>query len=65
MTRNATSYDPRTMEQRRAHYEVETELAARLRNSSREERRNLYTALYDELYEKVPDHPLLTRPGDV
>jgi SAM-dependent methyltransferase len=51
------------MEQRRSHYDVETELAARLRNSSRQERRSLYTALYDELYERVPDHPLLTRPA--
>ncbi len=63
MSRNSPSYDPRTPEQRRTHYEVETELAARLRHSSRQERQQLYTALYNELYERVPDHPLLTRPA--
>jgi SAM-dependent methyltransferase len=53
--------DVRTAERIRAHYEVERELADRLRNSSRAERRDLYSLVYDELFERVPDHPQLTR----
>lgn len=49
------------MEQLRRHYEIEKKLAARLRHSSREERRHLYTSLYDELHRAVPDQPRLTR----
>jgi SAM-dependent methyltransferase len=41
--------DTRTAAEIRRHYEVERELAARLRNSSREERRTLYGSLYTEL----------------
>ena len=44
----------------RRHYEVEKDLAARLRNSTREERTYLYSSLYDELLQRVPDHPQLT-----
>jgi SAM-dependent methyltransferase len=45
----------------RQHYEVERELSDRLRSASREERRSLYGAVYDELYQRVPHHPQLTR----
>jgi SAM-dependent methyltransferase len=55
--------DARTTERIRAHYEVERELADRLRNASHEERRGLYSLMYDELFERVPDHPQLTRKG--
>jgi SAM-dependent methyltransferase len=51
----------RTIEQLRAHYEIERDLANRLRNASRQERRYLYSSLYDELYKRVPLHPQLTR----
>jgi len=50
----------RTPEQLRNHFEVERELAERLRVSTREERRTLYATLYDELFSRVPDHPRLT-----
>ncbi|MCK4236917.1 MAG: class I SAM-dependent methyltransferase, partial [Candidatus Krumholzibacteria bacterium] len=50
----------RTFEQLREHYRIEKELADRLRNASKEERRYLYIALYDELYRRVPHHPKLT-----
>ncbi len=50
-----------TTEQLRQHYEVEKQLAAKLKRSSREERKTLYTAVYDEMLKKVPLHPLLTR----
>jgi Methyltransferase domain len=48
------------MDPKRAHhYEVEIELADRLRNSSRAERKQLYSSVYEELFRKVPYHPLL------
>ncbi|MFL5657745.1 MAG: polysaccharide deacetylase family protein [Ktedonobacteraceae bacterium] len=43
----------RTLEQLKEHYEIEKELATRLRESSREERRALYASLYDELFRRV------------
>jgi SAM-dependent methyltransferase len=43
------------------HYRVEIELAERLRNAPRAERLGLYGKVYDELYQRVPDHPQLTR----
>lgn len=51
----------RSIERLRHHYEVEKELAARLRGSTREERPALFQKLYQELFERVPDHPRLTR----
>lgn len=51
----------RTMKQLKEHYEIEKELANRLRNANREERGYLYSSLYDELYRRVPLHPQLTR----
>lgn len=45
----------------RHHYEVEKELAARLRSASKEQRSKLYSDAYDELYARVPDHPQLMR----
>lgn len=46
------------------HYMVEKELAARLRSADREERKRLYGHLYDELFERVPDHPQLRSKDD-
>ena len=40
-------------------YEIERELAERLRAASREERILLYSSLYDELFRRVPYHSLL------
>jgi SAM-dependent methyltransferase len=48
----------------RHHYEVEKELAARLRVSSHAERARLYSEVYDELFRRVPDHPQLVRKSD-
>lgn len=43
------------------HYIVEKELARRIKESnSMEERSKIYRYMYDELFEKVPDHPRLT-----
>ncbi len=53
--------DPRAPEQIREHYEIEKGLAARLRAASGEDRRHLYTELYEELYRRVPHHLKLTQ----
>ena len=50
-----------TPEEIREHYEVEKELANKLKQSSKEERKYLYASLYDELFQRVPHHPMLTR----
>lgn len=52
--------EPRSAERVGEHYRIEKELAAKLRAASKEERRVLYTALYDELFRRVPDHPQLS-----
>lgn len=52
--------ESRSPERLRAHYEIERELADRLRAGSFDERAALYTAVYEELFERVPDHPQLT-----
>ncbi len=53
--------ETRTLEQRRQHYEVERELADRLRAATKEQRRRLYTEVYDELFKRVPLHPRQSR----
>ncbi|MFA5793635.1 MAG: class I SAM-dependent methyltransferase [Candidatus Brocadiia bacterium] len=47
--------EKRTVEQLTRHYELEKQLAHKLRNSSQGERKNLYKLLYDELYRAVPE----------
>ena len=54
----------RSHDQLKEHYEVERELATRLRHASREERRTLYAKVYDELYRRIPHHSQLTRKAD-
>lgn len=53
--------ESRTIDRIKVHYEVEKELAARLRASTRAERPQLLGTLYSELFRRVPDHPRLTR----
>lgn len=53
--------DPRTPDRLRHHFEVEKELATKLRSSTRSERLQLFETLYAELFERVPDHPRLVR----
>jgi SAM-dependent methyltransferase len=55
--------DARTPEEVYQHYVVERELAAVLRSSLKEDRMRLYGRLYDELFQRVPTHPQLTRKG--
>ncbi len=53
--------ETRSVEELREHYKVEKELAHCLRNANRDERRELYSSLYDAMYKRVPSHPQLTR----
>lgn len=50
----------RSREQIAAHYMVERELAQRLRDAPASERAHVYGEVYDELFQKVTDHPQLT-----
>lgn len=45
------------MEQIREHYEIEKELANRLKNASKKERMSLYCEVYSEILKRVPSHP--------
>lgn len=54
----------RSPAQVREHYEVEKRLATQLREASKDDRKRLYSELYDELFQRVPYHPLLTRKTD-
>ena len=51
----------RSTEDLREHYEIEKELANRLRHSRREERAAMYAVVYDELFRRLPLHPQWTR----
>jgi methylase of polypeptide subunit release factors len=61
MTQKLMKGESRTIAQIREHYEIERDLAHRLQTASRSERRYLYAALYDEMFQRVPLHPQLTR----
>ncbi len=52
--------DTRPPERLIAHYELERRLADRLRAASRDERSRLYTEVYSELFNSLPDHPQKT-----
>lgn len=54
--------DTRPPERLRAHYDVERELADRVRNAgSWERRREVFATMYDELFTRVPDHPRIAQ----
>ena len=52
--------DGRTLAQIREQYEIEKELANKLRHAPRDQRKGLYTAVYDELFRRIPHHLQLT-----
>jgi hypothetical protein len=54
----------RSKAQIRKHYEIEKALASRLMNADKIERRALYTKLYDELFDRIPDHPQILERQD-
>lgn len=45
---------------RRRHYEVEKELASKLKAAPREQRPHIYRTMYQELLERVPEHARLS-----
>lgn len=57
-------YEKRTLTQLKEQYELEKELAQKLLRATKAERRYLYTQVYNELFQKIPHHPLLTRKRD-
>jgi ubiquinone/menaquinone biosynthesis C-methylase UbiE len=57
--------DGRTTEQIIEHYTLEKELAKQLLNSRKEQRKHLYTALYNQLFQKITHHPQISRKMDV
>jgi 2-polyprenyl-3-methyl-5-hydroxy-6-metoxy-1,4-benzoquinol methylase len=64
MTPHTPAYEPRTDDELREHYEIEKQLANRLRSASREERLKLYGTVYNELFQRVPLHPQLVKKTD-
>jgi SAM-dependent methyltransferase len=56
--------DDRTNEELLQHYQVEVELADRIRRAHKDERRRLYASVYDELFKRVPSHPQLRRKAN-
>lgn len=58
------STESKTEEQIREQYEIEKRLANRLRNASNDERKLLYTKVYDEYFQLIPNHPHLLRKAD-
>lgn len=55
----------RSPERLRAHYRVERRIADRIRAAQgRDERREIFATMYDELFREVPDHPRLLKGED-
>ena len=54
MKTNSSPKDTRSREEIETHYRIEKQLAKRLREASHDERKQLYTRLYAELFERVP-----------
>ena len=51
----------RDKERLRIHYEVEKNIAEKLKAANKEERKAIYRTMYDELFKKIPDHSRLER----
>src|SRR6266849_8279328 len=64
MPMSQTSITSRDAQALKRHYDIERELANRLRAASADQRRGLHRTVYDELYVRVPDHPQNTRKCD-
>jgi SAM-dependent methyltransferase len=56
--------EPRSEEELRRQFQVERELAQRLLSAPREARRSLYSAVYDEFLQRVPQQPLAQQKAD-
>ena len=63
--RSKFSFPPgRTESQYCEHFQVECELADRLRHARESDREALYANVYNELFERLPHHPQLTKQVD-
>ena len=58
------SNEPRTLDELRRQYEIERELARRLREAPALERRRLYGEIYDEIADRLPDQPMVRQSED-
>ena len=56
--------DVRTLDRIKFHYHTERKLADRLRQATSAERGRLYSSLYNELFESIPDHEQLQTRDD-
>jgi SAM-dependent methyltransferase len=61
MAKRTAKQETRTPERLKIHYQIEKQLANRLHQASKEQRKTLYTEVYNELFQQVEDHPQLTR----
>lgn len=57
-------HEDRPMERIREHFQYERELAARLKQADREQRRRLYASLYDEMLQRFPDNGMVSHRDD-
>jgi ubiquinone/menaquinone biosynthesis C-methylase UbiE len=56
--------ETRDLNSLRDHFEIEKELAERLRNAPADQRRTMYRDVYNELFHRVADHPQNRRKAD-
>lgn len=56
--------EQRSIEQLREQYLVERELAGQLRRATPEERGHLYAEAYNELFSRIPHHPMLAEKSE-
>src|SRR5918999_1200137 len=61
MLRPPVADETRSPEELYEHYLVERDLADQLRRSTRDQRSTLYSAVYNDLFRRLPTHPQLTR----
>jgi ubiquinone/menaquinone biosynthesis C-methylase UbiE len=54
----------KTIEEVKTHYEVEVKLANTIKNASKEERKHLYTSVYNELYQRLPNNSIALRKSN-
>lgn len=64
MSEKTYKRERRTLDQLKEAYEIEKELASKLRNATKDERKRLYCALYDEWNERVFRNKYLTPQND-
>jgi SAM-dependent methyltransferase len=63
--RGSPSHDGRDLKSLREHFEIEKELADRLRQAPADQRRTLYRQVYNELFQRVANHPQNQRKADL